>query len=329
LIGDEIMLKIISFRIGFVIIVTLFLLLMVYIIPSENKYSLELLKKQQLEYVNFSNKGEAIYLLDNNDYIAKANIVISSKAKTIEAKAKELLEALVVGSRNENILPNGFRTIIPVNTKILDVKYTNGLIEVNFSKQLLDIKEAYEEKMIEAIVYTLTSINGVNKVMISVEGKLLTKLPKTNTVLLGTLDKKFGINKVYDLDSISDVTSVTVYYINKYKDQPYYIPVTKYVNDKKDKIKIIIDELASGPIYEPNLMSFLNSKAKLLNYELQNNQLILNFNDYIYTDMNSKNILEEVSYCIALSVFDNYDVDTVIFNVNEERVETVTKALNN
>ena len=164
------MLKIISFRIGFVIIVTLFLLLMVYIIPSENKYSLELLKKQQLEYVNFSNKGEAIYLLDNNDYIAKANIVISSKAKTIEAKAKELLEALVVGSRNENILPNGFRTIIPVNTKILDVKYTNGLIEVNFSKQLLDIKEAYEEKMIEAIVYTLTSINGVNKVMISVEG---------------------------------------------------------------------------------------------------------------------------------------------------------------
>lgn len=323
------MLKIISFRIGFVIIVTLFLLLMVYIIPSENKYSLELLKKQQLEYVNFSNKGEAIYLLDNNDYIAKANIVISSKAKTIEAKAKELLEALVVGSRNENILPNGFRTIIPVNTKILDVKYTNGLIEVNFSKQLLDIKEAYEEKMIEAIVYTLTSINGVNKVMISVEGKLLTKLPKTNTVLLGTLDKKFGINKVYDLDSISDVTSVTVYYINKYKDQPYYIPVTKYVNDKKDKIKIIIDELASGPIYEPNLMSFLNSKAKLLNYELQNNQLILNFNDYIYTDMNSKNILEEVSYCIALSVFDNYDVDTVIFNVNEERVETVTKALNN
>ena len=76
-------------------------------------------------------------------------------------------------------------------------------------------------------------------------------------------------------------------------------------------------------------MSFLNSKAKLLNYELQNNQLILNFNDYIYTDMNSKNILEEVSYCIALSVFDNYDVDTVIFNVNEERVETVTKALNN
>ncbi|MGI6325322.1 MAG: GerMN domain-containing protein [Bacilli bacterium] len=323
------MLKIISFRIGFVIIVTLFLLLMVYIIPSENKYSLELLKKQQLEYVNFSNKGEAIYLLDNNDYIAKANIVISSKAKTIEAKAKELLEALVVGSRNENILPNGFRTIIPANTKILDVKYTNGLIEVNFSKQLLDIKEAYEEKMIEAIVYTLTSINGVNKVMISVEGKLLTKLPKTNTVLLGTLDKKFGINKVYDLDSISDVTSVTVYYINKYKDQPYYIPVTKYVNDKKDKIKIIIDELASGPIYEPNLMSFLNSKAKLLNYELQNNQLILNFNDYIYTDMNSKNILEEVSYCIALSVFDNYDVDTVIFNVNEERVETVTKALNN
>ena len=37
----------------------------------------------------------------------------------------------------------------------------------------------------------------------------------------------------------------------------------------------IIDELTSGPIYETNLMSFLNTNAKLLNYEIKDKQLSL------------------------------------------------------
>ncbi len=321
--------KMISYRASYVTIVTLFLLLLVYIIPKENEYSLDLLKKQQLEYINFSNKGEVIYLLDSNNYVAKTNIILSSRANTIENKAKELLEALIIGNSKESSLIGGFRPIIPSGTKVNNIKYNAGLIEIDFSKQLLDVDELYEEKMVEAIVYTLTSIEGVNKILISVEGKYLTKLPKTNTVLLGALDKNFGINKIYNIDHTSNITSVTIYYLNRFKDYNYYVPVTKYVNDKKDKIKIIIDELSGGPIYETNLMSFLNTQTKLLNYERQDNKLILNFNEYILSDILEKNILEEVSYCIAYSVFDNYDVDSVVFSVDNEIVKTVSKTLNN
>jgi len=319
------MLKMISSKAGFVTIITLFLLLMVYIIPKEKEYSLDLLRKQQLEYINLNNKGEIVYLLDINNYVAKINILIPEAAKTIEAKARELLDILIVGNKKENKLPIGFRAIIPSQTKINSIKYNNGLIEVDFSKELLNIKKEYEEKMIEAIIYTLTSIDGVDKVLISVEGTYLTKLPKTNTVLLGALDKNFGINKLYDLSNTSKIDKVTIYYLNKYYDYSYYIPVTKYINNSKDKIKIIIDELSGGPIYESNLMSFLNTRAKLLDYERQDNKLILNFNDYILADIEEKNILEEVSYCIAYSIFDNYDVDSVIFSVDKQIIKTVTK----
>ena len=319
------MLKMISFRTGFVTIVTIFLLLMVYIIPNENRYSLELLSNQKLEYIDYSNYGETIYLLDNNNYVARTSILLSDKAKTVEAKAGELLNTLIVGNKDENIIPGGFRAVIPVNTKINDISYNNGLIEVDFSKHLLNIKETYEEKMIEAIVYTLISIEGVNRVLISVEGKILDHLPKNNIILLGPLDKNYGINKIYDLNNRKNITKVTIYYLSKNNDYNYYIPVTKYINDSKEKIKIIIDELKGDPIYETNLMSFLNTRAKLLNYEKNDNKIILHFNDYLLDDIKTKKILEEVSYCIALSIFDNYDVKAVVFSVNSEIIKTVTK----
>ena len=93
------------------------------------------------------------------------------------------------------------------------------------------------------------SIKDVDKVILYVDGEILTKLPKSGLNLPSTLDKSYGINKEYDLTTYKDVNQVTIYYVNKYNDQTYYIPVTKYLNDDREKIKIIIEELASSSSY--------------------------------------------------------------------------------
>ena len=98
----------------------------------------------------------------------------------------------------------------------------------------------------------------------------------------------------------------------------YYVPVTKYLNDNRDKIKIIVEELSSNYIYESNLMSFLNSNTKLLEYREDDDVMYLNFNDYLF-DGNDK-VLEEVIYSLAYSVFDNYDVNMVMFEVNGQKI---------
>lgn len=100
--------------------------------------------------------------------------------------------------------------------------------------------------------------------MLFVDGNILTKLPKTGINLPTTLDRSYGINKEYDINSTKNITNVTVYYVNKYNGNEYYVPVTKYVNDDREKIQIIVDELTSSPIYSSNLMSYLNSNTKLL-----------------------------------------------------------------
>ena len=291
----------------------LFALLLLCLIPNK-----ELKIEEKVKYIENDNLKTVIYLLDNHNYLARTTVAISNIE--IEKKAKDLLNILIKDSSGESKVPNGFKSIIPSNTEIKSLELVNDIIKVNFSKELLDVSEEYEEKVIEAIVYTLTSIEGVNKVIIYVDGDVLSKLPKTKINLPSTLDKSYGINKEYNISSFKNINSVTVYYVSKFNDDTYYVPVTKYMNDDREKIKIIIEELTSAPLYNTGLMSYLNSNISLLASEQDVDTLSLVFDDYLFNDANSKNILEEVIYSISLSVGDNYDVKEVIFEVNNEEI---------
>ena len=301
----------------------LFALLLIYLIPNQDdKLNID----QNLEYVNLEVETNSIYLLDNYNYLGKAEVVVNSTS--IEEKVKELVEVLINGGEGENKIPNGFKSILPSDTKILSVKYEEGLIKIDFSKELLNINKDLEEKMIEAIIYTVTSVDEVDKLIIYVEGDILTKLPQTKINLPSTLDRNFGINKTYDFTKTDDINQVTIYYLNKHNDNYYYVPVTKYLNDNRDKIRIIIDELTSTNAYNTNLLSYLNSNTELLAIEEQPDILELTFNSYIFSDVDSKDILEEVIYTICLSIKDNYEVsEVVIKNENEEIYQAVLKEI--
>ncbi len=321
------MLKKISIRKLIISFSALFALFLIYLIPNNenDKNKLEYIP-QELEYVNNDLVTSSVFLLDSYNMLGKTEVPVSSK--DIESLAKELLEVLINGGANEDRIPSGFKSVLPSDTKILSLKYDKDLIKVDFSKELLNTSKEMEEKVVEAIVYTLTSINGVNKVIIYVDGNILTKLPQTKINLPSTLDRSFGINKEYDINSIKDINQVTIYYVNKNNDNYYYVPVTKYLNDDRDKIKIVIDELSGNSIYNTNLMSFLNSNAELISSEKKDDLMHLNFNEYIFSDIEEKNILEEVIYTISLSVCDNYEVKGVVFNVeNEEIYKTVLKTI--
>lgn len=313
------MLKKMSIRKIIISTFTLFILLIIYLIPSNDENEIEL-KNSGVEYT-YSNNLNPIYLLDSNDYVARTSI--KTCACDGVDRAKDLLEGLIIDGKKSNIIPNGFKSIIPTETQILDLQLQEGTLTINFSKELLDINEKYEEKMLEAIIYTLTSIEGIDNVIIQVEGEPLTKLPQSGKQLPTVLDKSYGINKIYELTSTKDITSYTTYYVSTYNDNYYYVPVTKYINNEnQDKIKVIIEEMSSAPIYESNLMSFLNVNTKLLDYEQEDNILKLKFNDMILSDITSNNILEEVIYTISLSMNDMLGVTEIIFYADDEEIYT-------
>lgn len=310
------MLKKMSIRKIIMATFTLMVLLILCLIDNNDK-EIEL-DTSNIEYI-YSNMLDSIYLLDKNDYVALTSITTCDC--DILDKSKDLLNGLIIDGAKSAIIPNGFRSIIPTGTSILDVKLDNKVLTVNFSKEILDISSEYEEAMIESIVYTLTSIEGIDKVNIQVEGKELTKLPHSKKNISTSLDKSYGINKVYDINNTKDIDSITLYYVNSYNDNKYYVPVTKYINnDSQDKIKVIIEQLSNSLTYESNLMSYLSDSTKLLDYEIDDKTIKLNFNNMILSDISSNNILEEVVYTIGYSINEVVDVDEVVFYVNSEKI---------
>ena len=303
-------------------LIALFTILLIYIVPSNSEEKYE----EVIEYVNKDIKTHDIFLLDSNNYLANTKIPINSN-DTISI-AKELINALIIDSNMHDKIPNGFKALIPSGTNILNLTYDNKVIKINFSKDLLNTSIENEQKIIEAIVFTLTSIKDVDFVIINLEEEILTKLPQSKIILPSTLDRSFGINKEYNITNNKNINKTTVYYVGKFNDTTYYIPVTKVNNDNRSKIEIIIDEISSNNVYKPNLMSYLNNDTKILSVNEENDELTLNFNSSIFNDINTKDILEEVIYTISMSVSDNYEVKTVIFNVeNEEIHKSVLKSI--
>ena len=259
-----------------------------------------------------------IYLL--NDYnLLSLTKVINNNKDTI-SKAKELLEILINEGSGEDKIPSGFRSVIPSGTKILNIDLEGDTLKINFSKELLDVKAEDEEKVIESIVYTLTSLNEIKNIIIYIDNEILSYLPKSKKHIETNLTRKYGINKIYDITNIHDVNDVIVYYVSKYNDNTYYVPLTMYVNDNTDKIKIVIDKFKETPLYKTNLMSYLNNNAELLSIDEVSNELKLEFNNYIFSDFDTKDIESEVINTISLSIKDNYDVDSYSIIVNNEEI---------
>ena len=285
-------------------------ILVICIIPDKLSNNNYLNPKIDTIYVDNDN-AVSIYLLSSNNYLVKTDVMINKK--DLVSKIKEIIDYLTVDKSSK--IPNGLAGIIPKDTKLNSINIEDKIAILDFSSELLDIGSDLKERMIEAIIYSLIDLDGIEGISIKVDGNYLKGIPSI-------LNRNYGINKVYELNDFSNVEKVVLYYIDNINDNTYYVPVTKYLNDDREKIKVIIDNLASNYIYESSLVSLLNANTRLINYEIEDRKMILNFNDSIFT--NDK-LLEEVVYPISKSVFDNYDVDTVLFQVNGKEISVFEK----
>ena len=285
----------------------LFLLLIIYFFPTSPNIneSLSYIEKEEIP----------IFLVDNMEYIARTSIIKTSD--NADDLIKEVIESLTIGSNKSNYIREGFKAIIPENTKVLDIKLEDSILTINFSKEILNVSVDNEEKMLEAIIYSLSEIKDIKKIKILVEGKPLTNLPNSNKKLPELLDKNYGINKIYNLDSIKDTSKTTIYYLSKYNDYYYYVPVTKISNENIEKAQIIINELKTTPIYHTNLISYLAASTNLTNYEILEESISLSFDNHLLAGIDDEDMLEEVKYAISLSIRDSYGIDEVIFNFPE------------
>ena len=301
----------------FLTTLSLFILLTVFTITNYKNDNVIRTNLEIEEVVGL--KTNNIYLLNNKGLLIQTKVLLDGA--TQEEKIKKLITNLTDGGSNS--FSDGLEKVIPRGTSIDNVIIGNKYVTIDFSKEILKVSEEKEKAMITSIVYSVMDLDDYLGVSILVEGKSLEEFPNSKEKINKILDKSIGINKSFNITSLNNINKVVIYYLENINDNLYYVPVTKYVNDDREKVNIIVEELATSYIYESNLMSFLNSNVSLLGYEEKNDIMFLNFNDYLF-DGNDK-VLEEVLYSIAYSVFDNYDVSMVSFEVNGEIISHIDK----
>lgn len=295
----------------FLILSGFFILFILYLFPTKDESNIKEVKENQDQTI--------IYLLDHNSYVSRVSVIL--KDNDIIEKAKKMINYLTIGSQNANYIKDGFSPIIPKGTKILAISLDKDLIKINFSENFNKISLENEEKMLSALIYSLTSIEGINKISIYVDGNILNKLPNSKKYLEPTLDRSYGINKIYDFTKIKGTNKTTVYYLSKYEDYYYYVPITMINNEQKDKIEIIINELASKSVYNTNLISYLNDSRKM-SYEIKDEYLLINIQNSLFYDLSEENLIEKVIYSMNLAIKDNYNYKKVVYTTDDKIYKT-------
>lgn len=283
----------------------MFLILTVFTITNESK---EKVLRTNLEINNIKDMDKTkLYLLSNNNYLVETNVYINSDK--LEDKINKIIEYLKI---NNNKIPKGLKGYLLKDIKINNINLEDNNIKINFSKEILNIKD--KELVIEGLVYSLLNLDEINSIEVLVENNYLENYEYK-------LNKNIGINKQYILKNRKNVNKINLYYYNKINNIEYLTPVTKYINDNRKKIEIILDELINN--IPDNLISYMDDKVKLKEYKEENDLIILKFNENFIGE--NKDLNKKIINQISLTIFENYDVNTVLFQENDEKIEYITK----
>ncbi|MCI0763622.1 GerMN domain-containing protein [Bacillus sp. TL12] len=272
-----------------------------------------------------------LYLVDKNGYVVPQTLALPTPKQN--EVVKQALEYLVKDGPVENLLPNGFKAVLPAGTTMtMDLK-KDGTAVIDFSKEMKSYKKEEERQIIESVAWTLTQFKEIKQVKFQINGEKLAKMPVAGTPIGEGVSRADGIN--FDDEQVADVTNtkpVTLYFLAQNNKTQYYVPVTRRVAEGKEhEVATVVNELVKGPSGSA-LLSDFNPGVKLVSEpKIQDGKVTLNFNENIYLDKEKSKISNYVLQSLVLSLTEKNDVKNVSVEVNgkanlvTEKGEKLTK----
>ncbi|RST76256.1 sporulation protein [Siminovitchia acidinfaciens] len=251
-----------------------------------------------------------LYLIDRNGMVVSQTLPLPAS----ESAAKQALEYLVADGPVAEILPNGFRTVLPADTTV-DVDIQDGKAIVDFSEEFASYDAKDEKKILQAVTWTLTQFESVKTVELRMNGHRLNEMPVNGTPISEEgLSRQDGIN-IDDSEAV-DITNtrpMTVYYLSQADDEIYYVPVTRRIsNNEQDDVAAVIKELADGPGMLMGLASALTSDVKLIDEpKIEEGVVTLNFNESIMGSEEKKIITDVALQSLVLSLTEQEGIESV------------------
>lgn len=249
-----------------------------------------------------------LYLIDKSGYVVPQTLELPKS----EAVAKQALDYLVNNGPVTDKLPNGFRAVIPADTSI-SVNITEGVAVADFSPEFKNYQKEDELKILQAITWTLTQFDSVDKIQLRINGEDINEMPVNGTPIDDNISRASGINiDASDVVDISNSKALTVYYIGGNEEYSYYVPVTRRVSEKEsDNVTAAIQELTKGPAGSNLQTSFMSDVALLDQPKVADGKVVLNFNENILGSFKEKKVSQDVLDALVLSLTEQKGIESV------------------
>ena len=265
--------------------------------------------------VDLSEKNyRKVYLLDDNKFLIPLSVNVVSKDYLVD-------EIYTIVSDLRDLKVEGFTTVLPSDVKINRIELENGILNIDFSKEFLNYQSDLEEKIIEALTWSVLDFKEVNGLTISVDGVKLERMPNNGLVLPEVLNKEIGINKYHDLDRDNlNSDDVVLLYEKRIGEVNYYVPVTRKVVKEVCTTKTIMNSLDTSIALFSGLKSI--DKFKEINSENVdcNNDSAVSVN-LSKSSLIDDNLVDGDLYEVLMVTFMYNNLDArVSFIVDEESV---------
>src|SRR5699024_8919888 len=226
-----------------------------------------------------------LYLIDADGMVASQTLELPASKEV----ATQAMEYLVKGGPVTPILPNGFEAVLPEGTEILGLNPgEDGTMIVDVSSEFENYEAEDELKILQAMTYTLTQFDGVDKVELWINGYPQDTMPVDGTPIQEGYTRANGINLVNsDTIDLIEGKPVTLFYPAMYNDNQYTIPITQHVAVKDgDLYSSMVQALIDGPGFGTGVTHVFNNGTTLASSPSLNNKTL----ELVFTE----DILEDI-----------------------------------
>ncbi|SHE48708.1 germination protein M [Seinonella peptonophila] len=279
----------------------------------EQKYEKEVMAHKNPAIRN----GMELYFLSDTNYVVPYSLNIPA----VKGIAKEAMKYMVQDGPGENLLPKGFSCLLPKGTKINGIDIRGREATVDFSKEFLNYRPEHEEKILDAVTWSLTGFPTVEKVNIRVEGKKLSVMPKKKSLLIG-LTRNRGINlELAEGVNITQSMPVTLYFVGQTVDnQTYHVPVTRMVNRQNNVAQVTVNELIRGPMQGSDLIGPIDASVRLKQASIKDQTAMVDFNENLLQYGGKNSVSQDVMTSLLFSITENTTAQKVKVTVNGSQV---------
>lgn len=278
--------------------------------------------KEQLET---ETAARQLYLIDVNGMVVPQTLELPN----IESNevAKQVLEYLVKDGPVTTILPNGFQAVLPAGTEILGLTLQeDGTMIVDVSDEFKNYEPEEEEKILEAMTFSLTQFENVDKIKLWINGHPQDEMPVNGTPISDGYSRTNGINLIEsDALDLMNSYAVTMYFPAEHNDTRYYVPTTQHVEASEDDFyEAMVQALIDGPHTQSNVIHVFNPDTTIMEKPvLKDDVLEIVFNQSILKDPDEAVIADEVMETLVRSLTEHPSIEAV-----DVKVENIDQLVN-